>query len=324
MGELGQLLRDRREEQNITLEEAENVTRIRIKYLVALEEGKYDALPTPGHAHGFLCNYASYLGLDLHQVQELYVKDTSSRRFLEPGIFHPKDINLAPRRPLIKADLVLGLVIALVVVIVGGWAFWQYGWPLVRPTPTPAATATPTEAIVAILPSKTTTQMAPTQAAPTPTRTTAPPTQTTVPATATTTPTAPLPTPTATLDTPLTIATPTPPPTETPTPTPTRASGVLLQIKVIERAWLQVTVDGQALAGELLEADQEREWEAQEELYFICGNAGGVEITVNGQELGLLGERAEVVERTWTPAGEATPTPLAQETPSPTQTPTSG
>ena len=329
MGELGQLLRNTREEKNITLEEAENVTRIRIKYLVALEEGKHDALPTPGHAHGFLRNYALFLELDQKEVEDLYAKETSSRRFLEPGIFHPKDINLAPQRPLIKADFVLGMVIVLVVVVVGGWAFWQYGWPLVRPTPVPETTATPspTTAKSSALPSSTATR----RASPTTTRTTAPSTPTPVPPVSTPTPVPPVstptavpPTPTATLDTPLTIATPTPPPTETPTPTPTRAGGVRLQIMVTERAWLQVTVDGQELPGELLETGAEREWEAKDRLYFICGNAGGVEVTVNGQELGLLGERAQVVEKIWTPLGEATPTPTNTLTPAPTATSSSG
>ena len=44
---------------------------------------------------------------------------------------------------------------------------------------------------------------------------------------------------------------------------------------------------------------------------MICGNAGGIEVTVNGQELGVLGERAQVVERVWGPEGEITPTPEA-------------
>jgi hypothetical protein len=84
---------------------------------------------------------------------------------------------------------------------------------------------------------------------------------------------------------------------------------VVLQIKVVERTWLQVTVDNQELPGELLEADQERRWEAKQAIHLICGNAGGVVITVNGVELGTLGERGQVVEKTWTPQGEATPTP---------------
>ncbi len=118
-----------------------------------------------------------------------------------------------------------------------------------------------------------------------------------------------VPTPTATIERPLLLPTPTPQPTDTPTVLATRAAGVVLEIEVIERAWMQVTVDEQERPGELLEAGEERTWEAQHAIYFICGNAGGVEVTVNGKELGVLGGRAEVVERTWTPEGEVTPTP---------------
>jgi hypothetical protein len=77
---------------------------------------------------------------------------------------------------------------------------------------------------------------------------------------------------------------------------------------------MQVTVDDVEQPGELLEAGEERTWEGQYAIYFICGNAGGVEATVNGQELGVLGERAQVVEKTWTPEGEVTPTPAATAT----------
>ena len=99
----------------------------------------------------------------------------------------------------------------------------------------------------------------------------------------------------------------------------------MLKVVVIERTWLQVTLDGQEQPGELLEADQEREWQANDSIYMICGNAGGIEVTVNGQELGTLGQRAQVVEKTWTPQGEVTPTPTAegaQGTPTVTLTPT--
>ena len=83
---------------------------------------------------------------------------------------------------------------------------------------------------------------------------------------------------------------------------------------------MQATVDDVEQPGELLEAGEERTWEGQYAIYFICGNAGGVEATVNGEELGVLGGRAEVVEKTWTPDGEVTPVPKTQGTPAATAT----
>jgi cytoskeleton protein RodZ len=319
MGELGQLLRQTREEKGIALDQVANETRIRVRFLEALEQEDYDALPTSGHVHGFLRNYALYLGLDLSEVQALYEAENKESR-LVPGIFRPKDIELAPRRPLVRASVVLGIVLVLVVLIVGGWAFWRYGMPAIQPLLrllTPAAVQTAGTEQTAVVGAATATRSAALAAATkTPTRATATPTLAEVTQTPTAAPTAApteMPAPTATLDRPLLLPTPTPEPTETPTPTltptPTPVGGVTLSIRVIERAWLQVTVDGQELPGELLEVDEERSWEADQTLFLICGNAGGIEVTVNGEELGALGGRAEVIDRTWTPLGEATPTP---------------
>ena len=270
-------------------------------------------------------NYAIYLGLDLNEVQALYDAEHKESR-LVPGIFRPKDIELTPpRRPLVRASVVLGLVLVLVMLVVGGWAFWRYGLPAVQPLLrllTPAAEQTAQVAQTAdaqetaIVGAATATRAAalaaatetPTEPVPTPTAVEAEPTATVAP---TDTP-APTATPDRSAQSPTSTAAPTrtPTATRTPRPSPTAAEGVTLSIRVIERAWLQVTVDGQELPGELLEVGAERTWEADQTIFFICGNAGGVEVTVNGEELGTLGGRAEVVDRTWTPSGEATPTPV--------------
>ena len=317
---VGQMLREIREEKGLTLEEIERATRIKQKFLTALEEGNYEALPTPGHIHGFLRNYAGYLGLDWDEVESLYTKERSGHRLFEPKIFHPKNIALGSQGPVLKADLVLGLVVALVAVVVGGWAFWQYVWPLIQPAPAPSPTAAATAERVVNEPSATATRRSlSSTSTPTPSAT---PSATSSPVPPTATLTAE-PTPTATHNPPPNTATPTQPPALTPTSVPTRADSVVLQIKVTERAWLQITVDGQELPGELFQAGAEKEWQGKTSIYFICGNAGGVEVTVNGEELGTLGERGQVIERTWTPEGEVTPTPGAESTPG-TSTPTPG
>jgi cytoskeletal protein RodZ len=320
LGELGQMLRQTREGKSITLEQVEEHTRIRLKYLLALEEARYDDLPTLVHVHGFLTNYARFLGLDMDEVEALFAKDRAAHRRFEPGIFHPKNIELIPRKPLVRANLVLSIVIVILLAAVG-WVFWQYGWPLVQSVvgmaATPTATPTATLEAVSVKPSETSTRKA---VVPSATTTPAPATATSVAgSTATETP-VPIPTATATLDAPLTIATPTPDPTATAMVTSTRTEGVVLSLKFTDRVWLQVTVDGQESPGEMFEVDEEKTWEGQFTIYLICGNAGGVEATVNGVELGILGERAEVVEKTWGPQGEVTPTPEPEGTPSATPT----
>ncbi len=62
---IGQQLRQRREERQISLEQAAQVTHIRLRYLQALESGDFAALSSEVQARGFLRSYASYLDLDV-------------------------------------------------------------------------------------------------------------------------------------------------------------------------------------------------------------------------------------------------------------------
>ncbi len=65
---VGELLRVRRKEMNVSLKEAENATSIRIVYLQALEDGEMNKLLSPVYAQGFYKQYASFLGLDGEQI----------------------------------------------------------------------------------------------------------------------------------------------------------------------------------------------------------------------------------------------------------------
>lgn len=65
---VGDLLRTRRKEMNVSLKEAENATSIRIVFLQALEEGEMNKLISPVYAQGFYKQYASFLGLDGEQI----------------------------------------------------------------------------------------------------------------------------------------------------------------------------------------------------------------------------------------------------------------
>ena len=64
MMDLGQLLRQKREAQELSLADVEEQTRIRQRYLSALESDDWDDLPNEVVARGFLRTYASFLGLD--------------------------------------------------------------------------------------------------------------------------------------------------------------------------------------------------------------------------------------------------------------------
>lgn len=72
MYEIGTSLREARVRQGIDYPAAEAGTRIRTRYLRAMEDEQFDALPDPSYVRGFLRAYASYLGLDPQLVLDEY------------------------------------------------------------------------------------------------------------------------------------------------------------------------------------------------------------------------------------------------------------
>ena len=75
MFEIGHSLREARERQGLGYPEIELATKIRAKYIRALEEEDFTSLPGDAYIRGFLRTYADYLGLD----GEIYVDEYASR-----------------------------------------------------------------------------------------------------------------------------------------------------------------------------------------------------------------------------------------------------
>ena len=61
---IGDLLRQAREDKNLSLADVEEEIKIRSRYLEALETEEFDILPGNVYLFGFLRSYASFLGLD--------------------------------------------------------------------------------------------------------------------------------------------------------------------------------------------------------------------------------------------------------------------
>lgn len=74
---LGEVLRTAREERGVDLARVERDTKIRARYLAALEGGDYRDLPGAVYTKGFLRNYAAYLGLDAEYLIDLYRIETA-------------------------------------------------------------------------------------------------------------------------------------------------------------------------------------------------------------------------------------------------------
>jgi hypothetical protein len=77
--ETGTTLREARIRRGLDLGQVERDTKIRARYLAALEDDDFDALPEPAYARGFLRTHADYLGLE----SQRYV-DEHHRRFAPP------------------------------------------------------------------------------------------------------------------------------------------------------------------------------------------------------------------------------------------------
>ncbi len=80
MDDLGRILRETRESRNISMEVAEEETKIRRKYLEALESGLYSDLPGEVYLKGFLRTYGNYLGLDGTSLVDQYKEGRTGRR----------------------------------------------------------------------------------------------------------------------------------------------------------------------------------------------------------------------------------------------------
>jgi len=65
---LGKFLKREREGKNITLRELAKKTKVKEHFLKAIEEDRYDLLPSPIYVKGFLSAYAKNVGLDFHEV----------------------------------------------------------------------------------------------------------------------------------------------------------------------------------------------------------------------------------------------------------------
>jgi len=315
VSDLGTRLREARESRGLTLQQVEEQLRIRHAFLEALEEERYEALPGAVYTRGFIQNYGRLLGLPVDELLQQYGGATEVP--VRPATRIPTVIDeplLSTPTRSVWPQVFLGVMIALAL-LVAGWygyarlyldedpvdALRRYGLfasilppaeegPVVAASPTapsqaglvetppPAAEGTP-------LPAPTeapTTEPAPTQAEAVPT-----------------------PTPRHTL-TPTPTATPTveaPPEGEAPgtdEATPPPADAVTVVARVIETAWVSVVIDGTQVLATTLQPGQEYTWLGADDIALRVGNAGGLDLTVNGEAVGTLGASGEVVDITYT------------------------
>ena len=272
MDTLGVWLRQAREAKGSTLAEAAVATRIRTRFLEALEEGDFAAFPGGGvQVRGFLRIYARYLDLspdqalarydaEFHGVEAVLPRASAKTQPLSPAsaptlpmTFAPPSVAVStspPRSIRLERLMIVSIaVIALLTAVVG------VGSLLIRNAGEGAAVeATASE---------------PAEAAARPTATAKP--------------------------TPLAV---------TPTFSANPQGGVTLTLEATEHVWVRVTRDGQTAFAGLMATEQVKTWSGQELIVVDTGNGGGLLVTVNGQPQGTMCGRVQVCTRAWGPTGE--------------------
>jgi hypothetical protein len=68
-------------------------------------------------------------------------------------------------------------------------------------------------------------------------------------------------------------------------------------MRAIEPTWIRVQVDEGQVAEELLQAGAVREWTAARRFVLTVGNAGGLELDLNGKRMPALGARGAVIQK---------------------------
>ena len=124
MFEIGNSLREARVRQGLEYPQIELATKIRAKYLRALEDEQFGVLPAQPYVKGFLRTYAEFLGLD----GQLYVDEFSSR-FVADGSEDATPRRVSPRvhqnRGIERKVLLLALagIAALTALVIVAWKF---------------------------------------------------------------------------------------------------------------------------------------------------------------------------------------------------------
>src|SRR2546423_14372647 len=80
MASFGESLKRERELREISLRQISEATKINLRYLEALEENRFDALPGGLFNKGFIRAYATYIGIDSETMVNSYLHEVSARQ----------------------------------------------------------------------------------------------------------------------------------------------------------------------------------------------------------------------------------------------------
>lgn len=121
-GSVGQQLKTRRQSLRLSLAQIELDTKIRGKFLTALESGNYDSLPNDIYSRGFVQHYANHLGLDGAKIAAAYAAE---RGGVEQGKTRAPQLDRPPRLVFTGRLAALGGT-GLAIIVVLAYLLWQF------------------------------------------------------------------------------------------------------------------------------------------------------------------------------------------------------
>ncbi|MCM3616195.1 helix-turn-helix domain-containing protein [Sutcliffiella horikoshii] len=132
MTELGNRLRQAREEKGMSLEDLQTATKIQKRYLIGIEEGNYSIMPGQFYARAFIKQYAEAVGLDPEVIFEEFKQDIPANEKEEiPQLSRVKTRKQVPAKnnkvlnfiPKILMFLALVAVVAILYILFQNWDF---------------------------------------------------------------------------------------------------------------------------------------------------------------------------------------------------------
>ncbi len=294
---VGNILRAEREKQGLTVMDIANETSIRAQYIEAIEKGDASRLPSEVYVKGFIRNYAEMLHLDGEKLAREYyeevhgeeepapksvppIADASRGPFSSGSDFHERVENSH------RTQNILIVALVIVVAFVGSiYYFFGEGGALGPKTETAQNSGTYKPQTSTNQNTNTNTQNNNTAGKPN--------------------------------NAPNTVNSGKPgnnangvagaanqPPQGnaigSSTASAAPAGAVQVAAKFTGRCWLQVVSDGKVVYEGTVESGKNMTWSGNERISMTAGNAGAVEVTYNGKNMGKLGKEGDVIEKRFT------------------------
>lgn len=121
---LGEQLRAARQSQNFTIADAENGSKVRAKFILDLEKGDWNNLPSPVYIRGFVLAYAKFLGLDLDEIIRAFDTEVALKKTQNHSSFSYKN-NLKDKKMIITPVLIGYSLLSFFIFGMFGYIFFQ-------------------------------------------------------------------------------------------------------------------------------------------------------------------------------------------------------